>query len=55
MQSGSRTDGATISAAEFRALMQETRRALGKQLEILNTMRVRLGERPLVLLEKRAA
>lgn len=45
----------TISVEEFRAIMQETRRALGKQLEILNTMRVRVGERPLVLVERRVA
>jgi hypothetical protein len=46
---------AAISVEEFRALMQETRRALGKQLEILNTMRVRVGDKPLVLVERRAA
>jgi hypothetical protein len=55
VQSGCCTNDAAISVEEFRALMQETRRALGKQLEVLNTMRVRVGEKPLVLVERRAA
>jgi hypothetical protein len=59
VQSGDRTHDAsgslTIDAADFRALMQETRRCLGKQLEILNAMRARVGERPLLLIERRAA